>query len=255
MAEYDISDFLNPRASYRAVNMFYQLWEQSGFDYRTVPRPECGLLLVTQGSITYRWDGGSLVAATGDLLFLPKGCHYETITTSARDYLINFHTDAAPLPTTPVRLLSGVAGAYVDSFQRLVALKLQSKQRSFQADGQLLLLLERIVDHWKNGKTSFLDTALPLLAEGDLTICQVAERCGISESGFRAQFRKAMGQSPLQYRLDCKLAKAKYLLESTELPVQQIAEQLRFYDEAYFCKLFRQKTGLSPKAYAKNQKL
>ena len=255
MEEYDILNFLQPQFTYRVTGLHNQLWENAGFDYRHKPRPVCGLLLVTQGSILYRWEGGQLRANTGDLLFLPKGCHYETIPTVARDYLVNFRTDAELLPETPVRLLTGASGDYVDSFQRLVDLKLQGKQHTFLADGRLLLLLERIVSDWKAGKSSFLEKALPLLAEADLSIRQVAESCGISESGFRALFRKAMGMSPLQYRLETRINKARYLLESTDLSIQQIAEQLRFYDEAYFCKLFRQKTGLSPRSYAKNQKL
>lgn len=253
--QYDISDFLNPRAHYRVISLYYQRWECSGYDYRNVPRPESGILLVTQGVITYRWEGGSLQANAGDLLFLPKGCHYETLTVSARDYLVNFQTDAAPLPTTPVRLLSGASGDYVDSFHRLVELKLQGKQKSFLANGYLLLLLEQILSDWKSGNSSFLDKALPLLAEEDIPIRQVAASCGISESGFRAQFRNVMGLSPLQYRINTRINKARYLLESTDLSVEQISQLLHFYDQAYFCKLFRQKTGCSPRAYAKNQKL
>lgn len=253
--EYDISNFLRPGLGYRVINMFHQLWEDSGYDYRNVPRPECGLLLVTQGSVTYHWQGGHLVAEPGDLLFLPKGCHYEVTTSFARDYLVNFQIDQADLPAHPIRLLTGASGDYVNHFQQLMELKLQGKRRSFQAGGQFLLLLERIVTDHNRQETGFLTTALPLLAETEQPISQVAAACGLSESGFRAQFRKAKGQSPLQYRLNCKLRKARYLLESTDLSVQQISEALHFYDEAYFCKLFHQKMGISPRAYAKSQKL
>lgn len=255
MAEYDISVILTPSRQYRIVKVFHQLWEADGYDYRSTPRPECGFLLVTQGTITYHFEGKQLKADPGDLLFLPKGCHYQVTTDFARDYLVNFQTDAAPLPEYPVRLLTGASQDLVELFHKLVELKLQGKQRSFQANGIFCFLLERILSDWESGETSFLDTALPLLEETELPICQVAAKCGISESGFRALFRKAKGVSPLQYRLGCKLRKARYLLESTDLSVQQITESLHFYDEAYFCKLFRQKIGCSPREYAKNQKL
>ena len=255
MMQYDISEFLQPDTGYRVTSVYNQLWENAGFDYRHTPRPESGLLLVTQGSILYRWEDGELQANAGDLLFLPKGCYYETVTTAARDYLVNFHTGAATLPCKPIRLLSGASSDYVDCFQRLVDLRLQGKQQSFLANGYLLLLLERIASVRRAGSSGFLDKVLPLLAEEDLPIRQVAASCGISESGFRALFRKAMGMSPLQYRLETRINKARYLLESTDLPLQQIAEQLHFYDVAYFCKLFKQKTGYSPRKYEKNQKL
>ena len=253
--QYDISQILDPKATCRVVNLFQQRWQESGYDYRDRPRPECGLLLVTQGSITYCWEESRLEAVAGDLLFLPKGCHYEVLTTSARDFLVNFQTTAQPLPAHPVRLLAGTSQALADSFRRLVELKLQNKQKSFQSNGQFYLLLDQLTTELSRQESSLLDTALPLLAETEQSIAQVAAACGISESGFRATFRKAKGCSPLQYRLSCKLNKAKYLLESTDLSVQQIAESLHFYDEAYFCKLFRQKMGISPRAYAKSQKL
>ncbi len=253
--EYDISSFLQPGADYRVVNMFHQLWDSDGYDYRSTPRPECGLLLVTQGAIIYHFEGRQLQAEPGDLLFLPKGCHYQVTTDFARDYLVNFQTDAAPLPTHPLLLLRGASESYVDLMHKLVELKLQGNRKSFQANGIFCFLLDRLLCDLESSQTSFLDTALPLLADTEKPICQVAAECGISESGFRALFRKAKGESPLQYRLGCKLRKARYLLESTDLSVQQIAETLHFYDQAYFCKLFRQKVGMSPKAYAKNQKL
>ena len=96
MRQYDISQIVHPKANYRVVNMFQQLWDCDGYDYRSTPRPECGLLLVTQGSITYHFAELQLQAVAGDLLFLPKGCNYQVTTGYARDYLVNFQTDAAP---------------------------------------------------------------------------------------------------------------------------------------------------------------
>ena len=259
MGEYDISDFFDPRFQYRVTNMLRQCWQRSRYDYRHDPRPDSGLLLVTQGSISFFTEDGQLQANAGDLIFLPKGCHYEAVMACAQDYLINFDTDAEILPPGPVRLLKAAPAQYVDGFRSLVELKLQGRENTFSVNGQFYLLLERIVSDWKSAvlfrKSSILETALPLLADDELTVAQVAERCGISESGFRALFRKIMGLPPLQYRLNCKIAKARFLLESTDLSLQQIAEALHFYDEAYFCKLFRQKVGCSPREYAKNQQL
>lgn len=259
MEEYDISDFLDPRFSYWVTNMLQQYWQNSRYDYRHIPRPDNGLLLVTQGSISFCTDSAQLQANAGDLILLPKGCHYEAVMACAQDYLINFDTDAKIPLSRPLRLLKGVSAEYVDDFRRLVELKLQGMEHTFLVNGQFYLLLHRITGDWKSAalfqKNNILETALSLLADDTLTVAQVAERCGISESGFRALFRKVMRLPPLQYRLNCKIAKARFLLESTEFSVQQIAEALHFYDEAYFCKLFRQKVGCTPREYARNQRL
>ena len=253
--ENSITNYFSPQVSYHVSNIFRQLWDNSDFNYLDIPRSECGLLLVTQGSITYSWENQQLIAKAGDLLFLSQGCHYRAHITSAEDYLINFRADITLPPCSPIRLLREASGDYIDIFQRLVELKLQGNCHSFSADAQLLLLLERIETDLKKQKNTFLGTALPLLADPSIPIREIAQHCGISDSGFRAQFKKAMGLSPLQYRLNARIRKAQYLLESTDLSIQQIAEQLHFYDQAYFCKLFRQKTGVSPKFYAKSQKM
>ncbi|WP_210516034.1 helix-turn-helix transcriptional regulator [Hymenobacter terricola] len=45
------------------------------------------------------------------------------------------------------------------------------------------------------------------------------------------------------------LLEAKRLLAFTELPVAEVAAQLRFGDPSYFARVFRAETGLSPAAY------
>lgn len=259
MEQYDISDFLDPRFSYRIARVLHQRWDYQDYTYWETPRPQCGLLLVTEGNIVFHMPDRVLPTNPGDLIFLPKGCRYRVTTNLARDYLINFNTTATDLPNGPIRLLTGAGATYIDRFRQLLELRLLQPRVTFSEVSQLSLLLERIVSDWKSTahmrKSDILQTALPLLAEDTISVSQIAARCGISENGLRAAFRKAMGVSPLQYRLNCRIAKAQYLLESTDLSLQQIAEALHFYDEAYFCKLFRQKTGYSPREYAKNQKL
>ena len=47
------------------------------------------------------------------------------------------------------------------------------------------------------------------------------------------------------------LSKAAALLETSGLSITEIAEQTGFCDVSYFIKMFRRKTGITPKAYAK----
>jgi AraC-like DNA-binding protein len=71
----------------------------------------------------------------------------------------------------------------------------------------------------------------------------------------RKIFSDQIGISPTQYRLKEKLNQAKYLLESTDMSVGEISDNLNFYDTAYFCKLFHKQMGLSPKQYRQNKML
>ena len=59
-------------------------------------------------------------------------------------------------------------------------------------------------------------------------------------------FNKAFGISPIRYINDMKIKRAMYLLESTSLPIGEIAADCGFSDYPYFYKRFMSKTGKSP---------
>ncbi|WP_276325189.1 helix-turn-helix domain-containing protein [Clostridium beijerinckii] len=45
--------------------------------------------------------------------------------------------------------------------------------------------------------------------------------------------------------------KAKELLGSNKLKIYEIAEKVGYSDSKYFCKVFKESTGMSPKEYMK----
>ena len=89
----------------------------------------------------------------------------------------------------------------------------------------------------------------------ELSMSEIAVKCGISESGLRKKFKEAVGMSPSEYRVNAKLSIAKNLIEATDMTVNEISNDLNFYDSAYFCKVFKKHTGMTPKEYLKNKTL
>jgi AraC-like DNA-binding protein len=85
--------------------------------------------------------------------------------------------------------------------------------------------------------------------ENPIGIDKLLEEIPMSYSKFRQAFKKATGLSPNQYYLDIRLNKAKELLTSTSLNVNEIAYHTGFDSIFYFSKLFKKKNGLSPKDY------
>lgn len=67
-------------------------------------------------------------------------------------------------------------------------------------------------------------------------------------------FRTAMGQTLHQYVTTRRLAKAKLLLETSDLPLQQIAQQTGFSDQSHLSKHFRRAYGYAPSAERKAQR-
>jgi DNA-binding IclR family transcriptional regulator/AraC-like DNA-binding protein len=78
---------------------------------------------------------------------------------------------------------------------------------------------------------------------------EVAEKMGLGYSWFRRIFRQQTGVSPNQFHMNQRLDRAKKLLETTELPIKDIALKLGYRTQDYFSSIFKKKVGLSPAAF------
>jgi transcriptional regulator GlxA family with amidase domain len=72
---------------------------------------------------------------------------------------------------------------------------------------------------------------------------------GLPERTFIRRFVKATGLSPLEYVHALRLEEAKQILETEEVSIEAIAEQVGYEDTSFFGRLFRRKVGLTPAQY------
>jgi AraC-like DNA-binding protein len=86
-----------------------------------------------------------------------------------------------------------------------------------------------------------------------VSIDELAELCYMSKSWFYELFQKEYGVTPMVYRDNLLIEKARALLRNEELSVTEIAEQLGFESVSYFSKFFRKYQGSSPSEYIKNR--
>lgn len=75
---------------------------------------------------------------------------------------------------------------------------------------------------------------------------QAAFELMIGYSYFRKLFKTHTGLSPGQFFIKLKIEKAKELLSDHNIPIKEIAFELKFESYFYFSKLFKDKTGLAP---------
>ena len=85
-----------------------------------------------------------------------------------------------------------------------------------------------------------------------LSIEETAERLGVSECHLINQFKKETGLTPNAYLNNYRIRQAKRLLRSSQLSVQQIAEDVGIFDNNYFVKFFKRSVGVTPSAYRKS---
>jgi AraC family transcriptional regulator len=62
-----------------------------------------------------------------------------------------------------------------------------------------------------------------------------------------------MGVTPHQYILQCRIDKAKYLLQHSELSIADIAARVGFCDQSHFTRYFKRIVGVTPKQLLQTQ--
>lgn len=76
-----------------------------------------------------------------------------------------------------------------------------------------------------------------------------ADRCCVSPKHFSKMVRLASGKAPVRLIKDRVILEAKALLASTSMSVRDIADTLHFQTDSFFCRYFRQETGMTPSEY------
>ena len=78
---------------------------------------------------------------------------------------------------------------------------------------------------------------------------ETVRRSGLAERTFKRRFTEATGLAPIDYIQRLRIEDAKRRLERTDAPVDEISWQVGYEDAAFFRRLFKRVTGLTPGAY------
>lgn len=87
-----------------------------------------------------------------------------------------------------------------------------------------------------------------------ITLDEMAENVHYSPSRFGQLFFKQTGNSPLNYFMQLKIQKACQLLDFSDMKIKEIANELNFYDQYHFSKMFTKLIGETPSSYRKKRK-
>lgn len=82
-----------------------------------------------------------------------------------------------------------------------------------------------------------------------LDLQQLAARFAMSSRTLIRRFKAATGETPMAWLQKLRIDKAKMLLESSNMSVEQLTKAIGYEDVSSFRKLFQQFTRLTPKAY------
>ncbi len=81
------------------------------------------------------------------------------------------------------------------------------------------------------------------------TVESLARELRLSVRTMRQIFRRRYQQSVMEFLEEVRVTRARELLATTDLPVQQVAAEVGFRDPHYFGRVFRKHVGASPHAF------
>lgn len=87
----------------------------------------------------------------------------------------------------------------------------------------------------------------------NLTLADLAKSVGVNPYTCLRQFSASQGETPFAYITRCRVDKAKRLLKSKKLAIEEIANQSGFTTHSYFCRTFKRITGLSPTEFRRRE--
>lgn len=252
------------------VRFFEQnYWEEgSGSSFLKKRRPSNGFLyLASCDAHFYLPDGREIFAESGNCIYLPKKSRYRLVFKNIKEnpatYLINCHffyeEKEHILSKEPVILPPETSHGVKEVFTKLAGRRVSDAnlKSSIWALIALWSDFERKEERLQRKIPSFLKIALSYIEEHEgeeISIFDLAEACHVSQSYFRKEFRRFLGESPQEYCLRHRMNVAKRYLEMGDLNVSEVSSVLGFSSPAYFSRIFKEKNGISPKDYIKNSR-
>jgi len=80
-------------------------------------------------------------------------------------------------------------------------------------------------------------------------VTQVVEKAEIPERTLKRRFKTATGATLIEYIQNLRIEEAKTLLETEQMPVDDISVAVSYEDVSFFRRLFKRLTGLTPSQY------
>ncbi|MEO8217151.1 MAG: helix-turn-helix transcriptional regulator [Acidobacteriota bacterium] len=86
-----------------------------------------------------------------------------------------------------------------------------------------------------------------------LNLTALALHAGVHPAHLAREFRRYFGMSIGQYVRTVRLGRARHLLDSTEIPIADVAASCGFADQSHFTREFRRAVGTTPARYRRTR--
>lgn len=243
-------------------------------------------IYIKKGSGVIVIDGDEHIVNTGDIAFIIPGTvhgifqnkddsmEYENIlfdgklfSSSTDDFfdtfLLPFFGNTVEVPHI---FRHGIAGyesirKYLDSNDNISSHREGAWGLAIKGNLYLLLfdlvtLYEKKIDSSNKKKIDKLKPVIKYVElhySEQMTVAEMADRAGFSESHFMRFFKETFGVSFITYLNDYRLSMAARLLLATEDTILDISQQVGFENLSHFNRKFKEKYNKTPKEYRVNK--
>ena len=219
-------------------------------------RKSFGLSFCIDGQITYTHNGKKIISDKNHAVLLPQGQTYTLYGDKTGSFpVINF-TCADALCNTVISLPIQNTEAFIKDFETLRSLSLFDGNRM-----EMMSIFYHIL-HRLSAQSSSCKVIMPAIKylesnyqDPNLTNAELAKQCRISEVYFRRIFTSCYNMTPRQFLIDIRINKAKQLLSEGALKINAVAVKCGFSNQYHFCRVFKEKTGLTPTEYVKQNRI
>jgi len=210
------------------------------------------------GIMRYEFGDESITVNPGEMIYLPKGSVYTYGVESVEDsecVIINMHVDfdeqqPRVYPLNDIYCADFIMNHFSDSWN------FGSTGDRYKCIARLYDLLSYMSNYDKlkypeKSKFKVIEPAVNYLKkhiyDTSLKTDELHRLCGVSGTYFREIFIHRFGNSPKNYIIEKRLARAKAIIDSGEFEsVRKLAESVGYEDSLYFSKAFKKHYGLAP---------
>jgi AraC family transcriptional regulator len=211
----------------------------------------------------------------GDMLFIPAGVHYSSRWHDAGEFSLlgispQFLEQVAyeSVRSKQVELLPHIGGSDSLVYQIGLALKadVEAKHPAGRMFGEslatgLVIHLLKQYSVWQLHSTSDekgrlserqLQKVFKYIQDHldqDVALSEIAGVLNLSQYHFCRLFKQSTGVAPHQYLTQCRIERAKQLLQTTHLTITEIAFAVGLNNHSSFTRLFRRYVGMTPKEF------
>lgn len=214
------------------------------------------LTILIKGKLNYVIDGENISLDSRDVIFIPKGSdRMRKASEEPADYIsFNFTCDGeVRLPKRLPDAVHSTALLLIAAYDKMNTIPfVDHKEKNEHLLSCLISLLED-----RANKPSFNPITLKIMEyireniDKKISLKDIGGLTFFSPIYCDTVFKKDTGKSIIDYLIDARIEEAKKLLIEGALSLQEISESVGFNDYNYFSRVFKARSGYSPRAYRK----